>query len=659
MAIQSKFRSNRLIRVAPQNLIPLNLFNWLGLDMYSPDEQLDDRRSPYGKNFRLYTTDNTKRVAISKRAGHSFYSVPVGETEDQTQTSTTGAADKSLTLTTWLGQKFTAGATGRLTKVEVRLKNDASGTGPAIVAIYSDSSGSPGTLLGTTSVLSSSITSSYAYISARLLEAPSVTSGTAYWIVVYVQADGSNNYKWSSTTTATTAKTSADSGTTWTATSYALNFKTHVSTAGAVKGVHRFYRSTASPVTLMAFGTAVYTVNDVTGAVTSIKGSLAAAATHYDFASVNNKTYWTNGNDAPQVYDGSTVATAGGSPPVTSTNVEVHANKLFYLQDGTNYVIYSDAAAYETFTSTSFIYVPAPTTADPVIKMVSSQGTMVFFTRNTKHVLYGTSNTDFLLRESPAKKGAVAAGAIAKDDNYIYFLNDDGHVYRYDGSRDEQLFSRRIIPVTKNIASTSIVRLFVHDKKLYITYPSAGNSASNHRLVYDLEYNEWLSDEETYCNYGISWTSQSDTGQLVVASSLVGALYYGETGTNDVGKPIDFEYRSKYFSFGSPAAKHRVKRYYSFLQTQSTNHTVDCQVDVDGANSPTSNVINVNQTGYEWGDSGTVWGSFTWGASNELRTRIAVPGANTKHQFRFVQSGVDNKVDLLGISLYIAPRRPV
>lgn len=657
MAIESRFKTRRQIRVTPQNLSPFNLYDLKGLDMYSPDELLDDRRCPYGKNFRLFATnDNTKRVAISKRFGHSFYSVPIGETEDQTITSTTGAADQSTTLTTWLGQTFTAGASGRLTKVDVRLKNDASGTGPVIVAVYSDSSGSPGTLLATSSILSSSITGSYQYLSARFIEAPSITSGTAYWIVVYVQADGSNNYKWSSTTSATTAKSSVDSGSSWTATSYALNIKTYYSTSGIVKGVHRFYKSGTSPVTLMAFGTAVYTINDNTGATTSIKSGLTAGATHYDFATVNNKTYWTNANDVPQVYDGSTVAATGGSPPSTSSNVEVHTNRLFYLQEGTNYVVYSDIAAYETIGSTSFLYVPAPNTADPVIRMVSSQGTMVFFTRNTKHLLYGTSGADFLLRESPAKKGAVHPGAVAKDDNYIYFLNDDGHVYRFDGTRDEQLFSRRILPITKNIGSISAVRMWVHDKKLFITYPTAGNSACDDRLVWDLEYGEWMNDEDVYGNYGISWTSQSDTGQLVVGSSLVGALYYGETGGNDLGKPIAFEYRTKYFSFGASAAKHRIKRYYPFLQTQTTNHTVDCQVDVDNSDSPMSNPVNVSAGGFLWGAA--TWGAFTWGTFGELRTRISVPGANYKHQFRFVQSGVNNKVDLLGLSMYILMRRP-
>ena len=658
MAVQTRFMRQTPIRIAPQNLKPFNMFDWRGLDMYTPDEQADDRRSPYAKNFRLYApADNSKRVAISKRSGHTFYSVPVGETLDQSLTSVSGAADQSVTITTWLGQIFTAGATGRLTKVDLNIKNSASGTGPLIVAIYSNTSGSPGTLLGTSSILTSSMTGSYQYLSARFIEAPSVTSGTSYWVVAYIQADGSNNYKWSSNTAATTAKSSVDSGTTWTTTAYALNLKTYVSTDGAVKGVHRFYTSNASPVTLFAHVSNVYTINDGTGAVTSIKSGLSSSATIYDFASVNDKTYWTNGVDVPQVYNNTSTSIAGGSPPATADNVEVHVNRLFYLETGTNYCVFSDAGSYESIGSTSFIYIPSPKTADPTIKMISFQSNMVFFTRNTKHVLFGTDLASFTLREATAKKGAVSSTAICKDESFIYFMSSDGLIYRYNGGTDEPLRSERIQPITKNMANFSSVVMWIQDKKLHISYRSSGLSNNNHKLVYDIVYREWLSDEEVYCNYGITWNSQTDTNQLVVGSSMVGALYYGDIGTNDVGKPISFAYRTKYFSFGTPAAKHRVKRYYAFLRSQSTSHTVDCQVDTDEANSPTSNAQNVSQGGSVWGTA--VWGSFTWGQSVFLRFRISVPGANYKHQFRFVQSGVDNKVDILGMALYVQPRRAV
>lgn len=650
---------------APQTLYPFSFFSLGGLDMYSPDETASPNRCVYGRNFRVFNPGTfLERSAIAKRRGHTFYSVPVGETVDQQITSVTGAADQSVGLIAWKAQKYTAGATGNLTKVDIRLKNATSGTGPVIVAIYSDSSGSPGTLLATSSVVSSTITSSYAYLSPRFIEAPAQTSGTAYWVVAYIQSDGSNTYSWSSTTSATTAKSSADSGNTWSSTSYALNVKTYVSTSGGVKGVTRYYRSTASPQSVFAQVSNVYTVNDGTGAVTSVKGSLSASATIYDWANVNDKLYFVNGFDAPQVYDGSTVAAVAGSPPVAD-NVEVYANHLFLLQPGTNYAVFSDAGVYETFGATSFLYIPSPKTADPCIKMVNFGGNLCFLTRNTKYTLYGTDLSSFVVREATAKKGAVSASAICTDQSFIYFMSGDFHIYAYNGGTDTKLSSERVASILQNVANTSSIRLEVHDKKLLVHYTPSGQTVNEHRLVWDLVFNEWMNDEYVYTGFGTEWNSQSDTGQWVQASTQVGALYYGDIGYNDVGKPIAFDWWSKYLSFGVPAARHRVKRHYVFLQGEDGNYSVDCQVDEDNLNSPTSNMVSVDVATHKYGDAGLLYGSvanggsgLTYGDGVLYPVRLNVPGQYYKTQFRFVNSGVDQQVDILGWTDYVLFKRP-
>lgn len=657
--------TTQLQSFSPQRLFPFSFFNLLGLDTYNPDELADPRRCVYGRNFRLFApSSTTKRVAIAKRQGHTFYSVPVGETVDQQITSTTGASTQAAGLITWVAQKFTAGATGGLTKVDINVKNSTSGTGPMIVAIYSDSSGTPGGLLATSSIPAASITSSLQYLSARFIEAPAVVSSTAYWVVCYVQSDGSNSYAWSSTTSATTAKTSANSGNTWSSTSFAMNLKTYVSTSGIVKGLFRYYRSAGSPIQLFAHNTNVYTVNDGTGAVTSIKSGLSSSSVIYDWTSVNDKTYFVNGFDAPQSYNGTTVAAVGGSPP-TADNVEIHANCLFLLQPGTNYVVFSDPGSYETFGATSFLYVPSPKTADAVIKMVSVQGVMYFFTRNTKYLLYGTALVNFVLKESPATKGAVSASAVCVSEDSTYFMSDDYHIYAFSGGRDARLSSERVAAVLRNVANLSSIKLFVQDKKLFVSYTPSGQTSNQNRLVYDLVFSEWLSDEETYTNYGISWNSQSDTGQFVLGSSQVGALYYGDIGYNDLGKPIKFDWWSKYMSFGSPAAKHRVKRYYPFLQGEDGSYSVDCQIDQDDINSPAFNPISVSTANHRYGDAGLIYGSVASSGSGLIYgnsvlgpTRISVPGSYHKTQFRFVQAGVDNQVGVLGFMVYVLPKNP-
>lgn len=131
-----------------------------------------------GANFWRLAQDAriTTLGEYETRKGFDFHSDAAGETLDQSQTSVTGAADQSLNTTTWLAQRFTAGTTGKLSKLEVRLNNTASATGTVLVALYTDVSSSPGTLISKSSISASSITSSYAYLTARFIDAPSLTA---------------------------------------------------------------------------------------------------------------------------------------------------------------------------------------------------------------------------------------------------------------------------------------------------------------------------------------------------------------------------------------------------------------------------------------------------------------------------------------------------
>lgn len=661
--------STQVLKFTPQTLYPFNFFQLAGLDMYSPDEVASVNRCVYGRNFRIYNPDSfLERSAISKRQGHIFYSVPAGETVDQQITSTTGAASQPVGLVAWIAQKYTAGANGNLTRVDLNLKNVASGTGPLIVAIYSNNSGNPGTLLATSSIPNSSITSSYQYLTARFIEAPVQVSSTVYWIVCYVQSDGSNSYDWSSSTSATTALTSANSGNTWSSTTFEMNVKTYVSTAGGVKGVTRFYRSTASPQTVFAANTNLYTVNDVTGAVTSIKSGLNASSVSYDWASVNDLLYIVNGFDSPQKWDGTTESTetiTGGGTIPDASQVELYANHLFYLQPNTNLAVFTDAGSFDNILSTSFLYIPSPKTADPVIKMIAYSTGMTFFTRNTKYSLLGTDLTSFTVKEATAKKGAVNADAICTDQQFVYFMSNDYHIYAYNGGTDTKLSSERIQALLRNSANTSTIKMEVHDKKLMVHYTPSGQTNNRQRLVWDLVFSEWLNDEDTYTGHGIEWNSQSDTGQWIEASSVVGALYYGDQGYDDVGKPIALDWWSKYLSYGNPPAKHRVKRHYVFLQGEDGNYDIDCQVDEDNLNSPTSFPVSVNVANNTYGVGSNVYGTVANGGSGLIYgdgvlypTRLHIPGQYYKTQFRFVNSGVGQPVDILGWSDYVLFKNP-
>lgn len=660
MVRTSQFGPRRtFIKTTGSNLTESNYFTLSGLNYYAPDELMKDNESPYARNFRIFKDDSLdSRVSVSKRDGQAFYSVPIGETNRFAQTSTTGAADQAITIISYRAKKFTVSAAGRLTKVSLNLKNNNAGIAPLLVSIYTSVSGAPGALLAQSSILGSSITSTYAYVTAEFLEAPIVALTTDYWIVVGQQSEGTGDYKWSSTTNATTALTSPDAGNTWVATVYDLDCNVFVSTDKAIKAIYRYYTTTGSPVTLFVHDTVLYSVNDATGATTSVGTGLNATATDYRFITVEDIVYFVNGVDVPQKYNGTAMSAVGGSPHV-GIDICLHKNLIFIL-GLENDVIWSieDNTSYEVFEADAIQYIPSPKSGDKAFAMVPFQDNLVFFTRNTKWVLYGYDRATFQLRESTSSKGAVGINAIWKEESVIYFVSDDKDVYAYNGGTDKSI-GTKVSRLFENVADLSKVRVIVHDGKLRIYYAPTGQSALQNCLLYDLMFEQWMLDTEIWAGVPAVFNTQSDTNTLVHGSSVVGRLVYAESGTSDLGKPILFDYWTKYYSFKSPSRKHRIKRLYPFFLPGDGPYYCDVQIDSDGLNTPVSNLVSQETNSDTWGGGGT-WGSgLIWDGDIVEPTRISVPGQARKHQIRFVQHGVDNKVRILGFALYYVMRRPI
>jgi hypothetical protein len=632
--------------------------NFSGLNTTAPYTQMKDSESPYFYNVRLYARNaSDRRVAIGTRKGPGFYSVPLGETVDQQQTTVTGAADQSIGTSIWYGKKFTAGATGRLTKVELNLKYGTNPSQHLEVAIYSDSGGSPGTKLASSSILSSEIGASYTYEIARFVEAPVVSSGTSYWVIAYMQEGGTGDYKWSSTTAATTAKTSSNQGGTWSSTTFDLNCKTYVSTNKPLLGGIRYTPSNAAAKTIIAVDTGVYSVSDVDGSLTALKTGLSSSAVAYTFAQSNDVLYVCNGVDTPQQYDGSTwqaVSSSSGytgSIPV-SKFITFHKNRLWVVdKDNPTKLVFSDLGSYNKFTSTNIIYAPSPKSGDPITGLVVFQDNLIIFTRKTKYVLFGDDPGNFVLRQSSGKKGSVNQSTIATSPNHVYFLSDDG-VYRYNGSSDE-LMSDPIQTEVNNMSDKTKASAVYHANYYRLYYPAGIAVTNNACILWDDINKIWLRDSNTFIDK--SFVNESE--ELYEGSSQVGAIYYSEQKYSDLGKPLEFKYWTKYFGDGIHKIFLRRVLPSIRLQTQPYNLSVNIDMDQKG-NVPLQYTISAQAAGSTWGggaawtDNVTVWGS------SSVSTPTILQGSEAFwHQIRYEQTGVDTPVEILSYLLQFRSRR--
>jgi hypothetical protein len=595
------------------------------------------------------------------RKGFDFHSDAVGETLDQSQTSTTGAADQSFSETTWLAQPMTTGSAGQLSKIEVRLKNDAAASGTILIEFYTNNGGVPGTFISRTSIDASELASSYAYEVSRFVNAPTLASATQYWIVARVQSVGSGSYKWSSTTTATTALVSTNSGTSWSSTSFALNFRQYYATAAPVKGLHRAYKSDGTTCTLFASGTTLYVVNEVSGALSVIKSGLSASATNYRFVTINDIVYYINEYDGLRKWDFTTES------QVNSTNyslISEHKGMLFLVEkNDPNKLVFSNFAVYETFTSTDFIYVPSPKTGDPVTALKSLNGYMLIFTRDNKFILSGEDNATFRLDEAPDQKGTFSQETVAADDNFVYYLSDDG-VYRSNGTEPQSL-SEHIFEQVRTLANKNTSCLCVSKGRLYFWFRSQAATYNDQCYVWNLNYGSGGTDcvESLDMNANVTRAVNAfrDNDELLVGSSVIGQVYWQELASNNyhnLGGDLEYTLQTHYMAFDTPAVLKEIRYWEPRFAAQSSSYDISCEYAYDlRDNWQLYSSPDVQGAGVTYG-SGALYGDGEiYGTTSETQAYLYVPGEYRRIALRYTHTAARQPHTFLGHSLVVQQRR--
>jgi len=594
------------------------------------------------------------------RKGFDYYSVAAGTTLNDKIDSTAGASSQTFNNTTRLAQVFTPSTTDRLNKIELNLKNASSATGTIIVEIWSNVSSKPGVLLATSSIASSALATTYAYITVRFAEAPNLVSGTDYWIVVYTQGISSGSYSWSSSTVETTALSSTDSGLTWSTHTFSLNFKEHFATTGGVIGLHRAYKADGTKVTLFVQGTVLYSVNDTTGALTEVKTGLSASATYYRFVTVNDIVYYVNGYDGLRKWDFTTES------QVSATNYSLicsHKGLLFLVPTlDTTALVYSNFGEYEIFTSTDLIYADSPNTGDPITALMPLNGYLIISTLNNKFILSGNDNATFSIDEAPDQKGTYSQETMSSDANSIYYLSDDG-VYQSNGS-EAKLLSTDIYQEIVDLPNKDKSCLTVNKGRLYLWIMPSAETSNSKCYVFSLNYGDSGGTTESYdTNAFVSRAVNGfrDGDKLIVGSSRLGQVYYQELSSNDysnLGGLINFELRTHYYIGTSPAVLKGVRDWQPRFGCQSGNYTISCEYAYDLRNNWTVySTPNVQGSGITYGSGSTYGSGAVYGTSAELQAGLIIPGEYRRFAVRFKHYATRQPQKFLGHTLVLQTRR--
>jgi hypothetical protein len=630
-------------------------------------------RTPHARNFRIYAEEaDDRRVTIRSRKGAGFYTNPQGEGITTSQTATTGSDTTPIDISTeWKADTFTPVATAPLTRLGIKMKSNGA-SGAIVVEIREDNGGVPGNLLAKSGILGSEVDTALSYVNVRFVEAPYLTSGTPYWFVLHMQEDGVGQYLLATTTAATTALTSNTAGLSWSASTYGINFNAYISTDVRTKGITRYAPTNGENETVAYIGTNLYSVNDLTGNFTSIKSGLNAGGERGYFTYADDKVFFVNAYDDVQVYDGTSVTLLTHSQLPILRLATFHHNRLFGVSaDDPNKLVFSedpgndDGAGnewYEAWLSTSFIYIPTPKASEPITAIVPFQDNLVVFTKNSKYTLYGSDPGTFTVRQATGKKGAASQNGVFADENYIYFVSDDGF-YRFNGSEDEIISDMTergggsIQPEFSNIADPGEVFVTKWKRTVRFYYPVRGSSFNSRCLLFHTVFQEWMLDTDAYVSHAVHWNDSQDDNQLVEASSTAPTLYYAEVDDNNLGKAIDFIYDCPYDSMGNPAVRKRIVKLFPLLEGEGTNYSVQVGVDRDRQNTPRLTDLPLTVGGALIGHFNIGDGTVIGGINQYKPTRVRVAGYAYYWQIRISHEGINNPIQFVGYVVSIRAKR--
>ena len=628
-----------------------------GLRTYKPNDDMKDNELLVLSNNRF------ERVGRPKtRKGQDVYSTPVGEAVNVQQTSTTGASTYGITTISHIAIKCVATTSGRATQVEANLKYVTTPpTGVLLATLHENSSGAPGTEIASSSFTPSQLTASAQYLTAHFPQAPDITNGSTYWLVLKAQEGASGTFYVTTTTAATTSLTSANSGVSWSSTSFAANAKLYTSTTGGVKGLYRAYRPNGTATTYFAHDDDIYSVNDGTGAVTAIKTGLGGSISRVRYEHVQDVLYYVTGIGKPRKYDPATTTESEVSgAPYSASLIKEHKGLLFFNDtDDKTRIYFSNFAEYDTYTSTDFIYVPAPKSSDGVVAFGKLNGALFPYTKTNKYVLLGSDNATFSLDEAPAQKGTFSQESLVEDSNYHYFASDDG-IYRFNGTTEDNI-SFDILEDYLSISNKENIILEINNNRLYVFYTPDGASENRECFVYNILLKQWESlDTRTYV--GATYSRHDTTSLFLQGSNRVGAVYYAERASNDhsnLGDIIEFEVGTGFMHFGAPDQKKRITKWRPDFPAQDRNYAISCGYAVNGSSSvsyPYS--VSVGSSGTAW-DSGATFDSGVTFADNSIidPSNMSVPGEHKRVQLRYKHAAAREPVEIESHVLTIQTQR--
>lgn len=198
--------------------------------------------------------------------------------------------------------------------------------------------------------------------------------------------------------------------------------------------------------------TTLYSV-DSAGTHTAISGTIAGAE-RCTFASIGGSLLIATGGVAYE-YDGSTLTTGTDADFETPNTVTGINNQAIYDGDSGRFGT-SNVGDYLNINSLK--YATAESDGDNLLRPYAFKEQVKMFGEKTIETWWntGTGNPPFSRVQGAIHQvGLGAVHSVSNNDNFIYFLGDDNHIYRLEGNREVPVSHKPLNRIITNFATVS------------------------------------------------------------------------------------------------------------------------------------------------------------------------------------------------------------
>lgn len=363
----------------------------------------------------------------------------------------------------------------------------------------------------------------------------------------------------------------------------------------------KYFEESITPFTrhlVCNVNTNVFSWDETTGYWNVIKTGVTDGA-RYSMAAYKNIQYYTNGVDNYASWNGKTWT--------EHTGANTYKGKYLLLANDIGYILgdpsVPSSLAYTAATPANLqtfpnVLVLDEDSSDGIGTGLINLGPVIIASKDRK--IYKVNIATPSREQLDYSDGNLSGRSFCRVENEVFLLNDGG-VYTL-SQREATTGSLRADPLSGDLTklldtvTDKTTAAAFYDNALgnfYLFFDENDDEVNDTCIVFSTQTKKWTKYTNTNANEMVKYKDKNGIYHLLIANSTGGQCKEIETGFDDCGNPIKYEFETKNWDFGQP------ETYKTFEMVEihgfvNEDGKITVQTEIDGSNSPTGTIEGSN-----------------------------------------------------------------